>query len=463
MEKCVQHDLNEEVISKRELRKRHVPCRVIEMEATFPKEHTLKIQVWDYDAASSDDLIGESRVDIENRFYSQHRAHCGLAYVYNTSGYNTWRDRERPGQILRQLCQRNNLPVPEYERDYVKIGGRKFRCPVVDDNPTERENRMALTVLHRWKEFPICGCALVPEHVERRALFNRKRPGLEQGKLEIWIDMFPIDELPVRPAIDISPQEPQDYELRVTIWNTEDVPLVDNQFLTGEKCSDIYAKGWMLPDDMQKTDVHYNSLTGEGNFNWRFVFRFTWSKCERMMIVKKKSSVFARDETEQKMPAKLEIQVWDSDHFTGDDFLGALSLDLANMPKGSHDSHNCSLKLLDINSPRISLFRVLRTRAWWPLTAATTIAPDRHHRRRHTAAGKIELELSLVVATEADKQPVDTSFSWFRNPWKACCFVVFRYYKWRILGCCCCIALVLLVACAVYAFPGYLVKRLLKA
>lgn len=55
--------------------------------------------------------------------------------------------------------------------------------------------------------------------------------------------MFGMDELPARPAVDISPQAPEDYELRVTVWNTEDVPLVDNQFLTGEKCSDVYVKG----------------------------------------------------------------------------------------------------------------------------------------------------------------------------------------------------------------------------
>lgn len=77
-----------------------------------------------------------------------------------------------------------------------------------------------------------------------------------------------------------------------------------------------------MSEDMQKTDVHYNSLTGEGNFNWRFVFRFTWARGERMMIVRRKSSVFARDEAEVRLPGKLTIQVYDSDHFSKDDFLG---------------------------------------------------------------------------------------------------------------------------------------------
>lgn len=35
-----------------------------------------------------------------------------------------------------------------------------------------------------------------------------------------------------------------------------------------------------LEGDKQETDVHFNSLTGEGNFNWRFVFCFDYLPTE---------------------------------------------------------------------------------------------------------------------------------------------------------------------------------------
>jgi len=64
------------------------------------------------------------------------------------------------------------------------------------------------------------------------------------------------------------------------------------------------------------------SLTGEGNFNWRFMFPFDYLVAEEKIVISRKDNVFSWDETETKIPARLNLQVWDADHFSADDFLG---------------------------------------------------------------------------------------------------------------------------------------------
>jgi len=45
--------------------------KMFELPALLPLDHTLKITVMDWGRISADDLIGETSIDIENRFLSQ--------------------------------------------------------------------------------------------------------------------------------------------------------------------------------------------------------------------------------------------------------------------------------------------------------------------------------------------------------------------------------------------------------
>lgn len=46
-------------------------------------ESMLTVAVYDWDLVGTDDLIGETKIDLENRYYSKHRATCGVAQTYS--------------------------------------------------------------------------------------------------------------------------------------------------------------------------------------------------------------------------------------------------------------------------------------------------------------------------------------------------------------------------------------------
>ncbi|KAG7463981.1 hypothetical protein MATL_G00182400 [Megalops atlanticus] len=445
--------------------------RSFEVQATFPQESLLTVLIYDHDTVGSDDLIGETQIDLENRFYSRHRATCGLPTEYAIEGYNAWRDCIRPSELLVKLCKDHHLSGPHFQPGRIIVGGKVFngKTVFVDEEQTvESYEHLALKILHRWAEIPGVGCKLVPEHIETRTLYHKDKPGMDQGQLQMWVDMFPMDMPHPGPAVDISPRKPKGYELRIIIWNTEDVILEDTSFITGQQSSDIYVKGWLkgLEDDRQETDVHYNSLTGEGNFNWRFVFPFNYLPAEKVVVVRKRESIFALDKTEQKLPAELVLQVWDFERLSSDDFLGSVELDLHGFPRGAKTAKACKMEMLSDITEKISIFQQKRSKGWWPFVKAGELT------------GKVEAEFHLVTSEEVEKNPVgrarkepeplekpnrpDTSFSWFMNPFKCFFHLIWKNYKKYII-----IALVLLItalflALLLYTLPGAISQKIIN-
>ena len=59
--------------------------------------------------------------------------------------------------------------------------------------------------------------------------------------------------------------------------------------------------------DVQQTDIHYRSLTGNGNFNWRFIFPFDYLAAEEKVVKSKKESIFSWDETTTKVRIKIFV------------------------------------------------------------------------------------------------------------------------------------------------------------
>ncbi|KAF2886554.1 hypothetical protein ILUMI_19619 [Ignelater luminosus] len=157
--------------------------RCFELKGKFPHDHAIIVSIWDWDLTSADDLIGETKIDIENRFYSKHRAHCGISGGYYEMGNCAWRDAEKPTRILDNLCRVHNLNQPVFREKSIKIVDTEFYLPspkAETESSDVYKEKLALCALRRWDEIPLIGYSLVPEHVETRSLYHPSKLGVEQ-------------------------------------------------------------------------------------------------------------------------------------------------------------------------------------------------------------------------------------------------------------------------------------------
>ncbi|CAK1588464.1 unnamed protein product [Parnassius mnemosyne] len=377
--------------------------KMYEFSCSLPEDYLLSLSVYDLDDELEDQLIGSTHVDLEDRIYSKHRGRVGLSVEYNIVGPSKWRDCIKPSAILEDLCQKNHIPAPIYpDIATVLVNGVEYRDNERDKvygSPVERRENICLTLLRNWHTLPICGYHLVPEHVETRTLYNPSKPGIEMGKVHMWVDIFPLDSgLFIPCPVDITPWKIEDFELRVTVLNVNGLKL--KQEKSGKKTSEIYVRAWIgSVDQVQRTDVHFNCPSGVCNFNWRMVFNFQYQHAEGKLVTKEKGPF---TEIEERIPPVLIVQVLDGDATYSDDFmgneLGSLHLNLNSMPRGVNLAQFCTLNTIE-KTKKISMFAVRSVRAWWPLKLI-----DRNT-GSDIPAGSIELELSLLPKETAILMP----------------------------------------------------------
>ncbi|KAM9809263.1 myoferlin isoform 1-T1 [Syngnathus typhle] len=456
--------------------------RIFELSCFLPQDKDLKIAVYDYDLLSRDEKVGETVIDLENRLLSRFRSCCGIPQTYCVSGMNQWRDQLKPSQILQNVAKIRGVPPPHFEGDgsTLSFSGKQYRLQDFEETtPTHAHlgparERLPLHVLRQQ--------GLVPEHVETRTLCSSHQPNLSQGRIQMWVDVFPKRLGLPGPPCDITPRKAKKYFLRAIVWNTTEVTL-DETSITGENMSDIYVKGWMpgMEEDKQKTDVHYRSLDGDGNFNWRFIFAFDYLPAEQLCVVSRKEHFWNLDKTEFRIPPKLSVQIWDNDKFSLDDYLGSIELDLLNLIPPAKTPEKCSLKMLPgmigSNSSKKSVYNSLfsqkSVRGWWPCAI--------EQNGKKVLAGKVEMTLEIVEEKEMEERPAgkgreepnmnprleppnrpDTSFFWFTNPCKTMKFIVWRRFRLLFIIGILLVLVLLFFGILLYSLPNYISMKIVR-
>jgi len=101
------------------------------MNCVLPRDADLLIQVFDYDMIGSNELIGETKIDLETRMLTRKRATVGLSQTYQLEGVCKWRDSQKPSEILTKLCETHMLSTPVYS-EYVE--DQPMSCSVKEVN-----------------------------------------------------------------------------------------------------------------------------------------------------------------------------------------------------------------------------------------------------------------------------------------------------------------------------------------
>ena len=115
-------------------------------------------------------------------------------------------------------------------------------------------------------------------------------------------------------------------------------------------------------------------------------------------------------------------------------------------------------------------------RGWWPFYSDSDGIENRY------LAGKVEMELEIVTEEEEQLRPAGqgreepnmnpnlpepnrpaTSFLWFTSPWKTCKFIVWKYYKWHIIGGIVGVIVILLLVIFIYSAPNYIGQWLINS
>jgi len=349
-----------------------------------------------------------------------------------------------------------------------------FRSNSSDANDTNRiksfsnnedvKQQLSLDVLHSWKA--ITGQELVPEHVESRALCKKETSDIVQGTMQMWIDMFPEKQGKIPPKlVNVELPKPVKMQLRIIIKNTKDVYLDDTNLLTGERTSDIYVKGWIGDQvgQYQQTDTHYRSTTGEGNFNWRFVFDFMYMPGRHKILSEDQKLFSFLNKPTKEIDPILTLQVWDADYVSRDDFIGEIKLNLLKFTRGTKSAKMCSSSKAE--RLKTNLLKTRKAVGWWAF------------RNGPELRGRLEAHFQLLTEAEAAKDPAgkgreppqalelpkrpEDSYLWFLSPLKTFKHGIWQNHKCMIIKLFAVVISILVIVIIFVQTPSLLLRRLL--
>ena len=140
--------------------------------------------------------------------------------------------------------------------------------------------------------------------IELRSLYHPSS-SIAQGTVRMWVEIHSLAAGPPEKSRNITMKPPDEFEIRVCVFNTKDVPMDDP-----EGMSDVYIRTFFdSKGEVKETDTHYRCSDGKASFNYRMLFKH----------------FFPRSDSND---YNLTIQIYDRDLLTSNDVIGETMINI---------------------------------------------------------------------------------------------------------------------------------------
>jgi hypothetical protein len=230
--------------------------RYYNMNASFPTDWRLLINIWDKGSWKSN-LVGSTYIDIEDRYFGDENITERLMI-----------------QRLKKLCD-------------TKIEGEED--PVIREKFSNLKKRVK-------KRQGYLASNRKPVPVEYRSLSNPKKKTV-QGNLELWVELYEMNESKLIPVTKIAKPQPEKYQMRIVIWRCEAIPKGEHEAIDILYQLQFDPQGWIEEALTKQTDTHFGSEDGHAIHNWRILYDFELPcPFARLNIAAYKFNTFGSDE-----------------------------------------------------------------------------------------------------------------------------------------------------------------------
>lgn len=200
--------------------------------------------------------------------------------------------------------------------------------------------------------------------------------------MKLWVDIIPTSVANEYPKYDITPRPPQEFEIRVCVFDTVDIKMMDD-----EGTSDVFIRTFFDSRECTKeTDTHFRCQDGKASFNYRMLFHIKHPR--------------------KKNDYALNIQAFDRDFFKSNDIIGEGKVDLRQAIEDSILSKRPIClnkvyyeKILKILKPDLKMEFKDDSSFWLPITT-------RNDKGQVENTGKIRVQIDIYPKEMADTNKV---------------------------------------------------------